>query len=224
MLNINRTYKIIDGLDRVFSIVMKSILISILMIIFNLPLILFVIMYNGPLDIMSGSIIALLSLMIFPSYASALYAVRKKRRILMNFVTFYKVKLKENYKLSAIFTFVLIVLVVDALFFKSQGYDIVAYTFLGLSVLSVLFMLNSGLLVSTFSMSLKNLGLMNIAYIKPLSLCSLAFVLIMILPFRVDILIYLIVIGLAMFGQVYMYKSKLEVMRENITNPEIKYL
>lgn len=203
---------------------MNSIILSLLVIIFNAPLILFILMYNGPLDIISGTIIMVLSIMIFPAYTSALHASRKNYRIISTFVKFYFSQIKSNFKTSVMFTLIMFVLIIDGLFFKNNGYDLTYNIFLGMSMFCVLIILNSGLLLSTFSMSIKNLFLMNIAYMKSLSVSSLVFILIMLIPYRLDILIYVVALGMAIIGQNYMYKSKLETIRENVTDEQIKYL
>lgn len=223
MLSINKTYKVINSLDKVFSVIMRSFIMSVLVILSNAPLLLFIITYNGPLDIVSGAIIVLLSITIFPAYASGLYAIRKGK-VFRNYFKFYISNIKKNYLVSLIFTLLLLVSFVDALFFKKLGLQSMYYVFLGLSLFIGLLLLNSGLLVSSFSMSLKNLLLMNIAYLKALSASSSAFILVMLIPYRLDILIYLLVIGMAMIAQVYVYRYKLETILEKITNEDIKYL
>ena len=176
------------------------------------------------MDLISGSIILLLSIMIFPAVTSGLYALRKGSKIIVNFLRFYTTQWKNNYQISVLYILALLVVMVDAFFFKKIELSFVSNLFFGLGLLVILLGLNSALLASTFSMSLKNLVLLNLAYFKDLSLSSLALILILMIPFRLDPLIYLLFMGLAMFGQNYVYKSKLEIIRKNITNPQIKYL
>lgn len=219
-----KSYKVAQGIDKFLGIILRSILLSLLVVVFNLPLLLFILTYNGPLDLISGTIITLLTITVFPSYTSALNAARQDSHCVSNFFKFYKSNLKFNYQVSLIFVLAFTILIVDAIFFKLKDFTTFYYMFLGLSVLAGLLFLNTGLLVSSFDLSLKNLLILNLENLSSLSVSSSAFVLIMLIPFKVDILIYLIVIGLSLMGQNYVYSSKLDNIKNRITDPQIKYL
>lgn len=211
-------------MDSIVSVIFRAIIISLLVLTFNSPLIIFVVAYNGPLDVISITVIIILSLTIFPSYTSVLFAVRKKKAIILNYLKFYFKSIKRNYGFSCLFVALIAILSVDGLFFYQLNIKVIYYLFSTLTLFAILFALNSGLLLSTFSMSIRNLILMNLAYVKLLSISSIIFLMIILVPFGLDPLIYLITIGLAIIAQMYYYSSKIILIKNNITDESIKYL
>ena len=218
------SHRIIHDISKLLSSLFKGIILSLLFIFANIVLFAFMITFKDPDGVIATIGTVILALGVYPAFCAILYAARKDSNLIQSFVYYYRTHYKVLYQLSAIFLGAFVVLVVDGIYFKTRSNLFLKDVFTGLALLVVVYSLNKALVVSSFEAPLKKVLITSFAYTKELTGASLVSLVMMVLPFKLGPLIYLLVIGLAALIQTVLYRKTYHLMLEKITDPSIKYL
>lgn len=215
-------------LSKVIDFFYKSIILSILFLMNNIFLILFLLTFKDLTHLVGIIISVILSITIFPSYCALLYAACHSTKVVRSYFNFYTIHWRIAFLGSIDFIVVLGILVVDSLFFVRQGIIVLEFLFTGLSIGVLVFAFNTAYVVSVFDTNLNNMIKITLAYTKELTTASLMSICILAIPLFVrnyfGPLLIFVVIGAA--GLVHSFASGLahQLMIETISDDTIKYL
>ena len=220
--------KFLNDFGNLFILFWESIYLSFIFILLNVPFILFILTFKEIFHPIGIALSCALSLNLIPSFSALQYSARQNKSYLKNTIIYYKSNFKSSFKVSLTLTFVLLVLLVDAYYFKTKNNLMMEFIFTGLSLFVIVYIINSTYIISLYSGNFGDLLKTSLAYSKELTVTSLITITILSLPLilfnSIGLILFLIVFGLAAITQVFLNKEILKNLKINVQIETIKYL